>query len=103
MSKHPFVKKDDYQKTGAKDKQRAKVLAVIEQASKCMEHEDFKLYSKAYHDIRDHLLGAILNCQEQDPIKYASEVKSLIDRYKAVSMLFNDVKTHASKNIEGVE
>lgn len=94
MSKHPIIKKADCKK-GIKDKRIDRELEILELAGKCLTNDDFVAYEKRYSLIRNEMMGAILNYSETDPVKYAFAIQSLINRYKLVSMLFNNVNEKA--------
>lgn len=92
MSKHPFIEKKNY-KAEAKGSRIKKERELHELASKCLGNEEFQRYLDKYMEVRDEMMHAILNFSEEDPVKYAFGVKSLIDRYKSISLLIQNVQS----------
>ena len=91
-AKAPFINK-----VSAKEATKEAILkreqSVIDMAAKCVATDEFKTYRADCITTKNGLLSMILNLEEVDPIRYAFAMKSLIERYRAVTLLLRAVET----------
>lgn len=82
------------------EEQNKVMLALRNKALECLNDEKFQEYQGMFAAYEKDVIEAIINLNEEEPIKYAFKVRQLVDTLKAYRLFCSSVEEDANRRIQ---
>ena len=83
-----------------KKEANAQIKELAVRAKRLHSLNEYQDYAVQYQLVREKLVNEMLNCDEQEPIKYAFQMNSYVERIKALGILISEVKEYKEKQFD---